>query len=577
MVALDINDTSKALAVSGGYVAVVGLVSYFLKEKLFMSEALLATVAGIIFGPRVLNWFNPQEWIGGSDVDLNHLTFQITRIVIGIQVLFTGIALPKAYLKKEWLSLTTLLGPIMLAAWFVTSLLIWGLIPGLTFLECLVIAACVTPTDPVLANSICKGRFAEKHVPAHVRNIIVAESGANDGLGFPFLYIGLYLMLIKTPDHPMHSVGGAIAEWIYNVILYQILLSVVIGAIIGFVARKILKFAEARSLIDHESFLSFGVALTFFTLGVVGILGSDDILCCFIVGNSFTWDDWFRVQTESHAFQDVIDQLLSSAIFLYIGAIMPWSSFGNFHDITVWRLVCLGLLVMLLRRLPWVIGLASFKMIPTLPTWRESAFAGFFGPIGVGAVFYNSIALEVIPVEGRENLRAVVTPVVYFLVLTSVVIHGITIPVGKGFQRARTSTLSRSQTTTAGIVSRLPPPVPLERENARFDEEARTRTPRTLSRSTSMGIESGTNVHFSPLDGGKQLSGSPLYQSHQSSTTGTSLQNQSRENLPRSSTVGSQGITETAWNEGNQVVIESEGGENVRVLNRRSHDAHGAE
>jgi NhaP-type Na+/H+ or K+/H+ antiporter len=66
------------------------------------------------------------------------------------------------------------------------------------------------------------------------------------------------------------------------------------------------------SLIDHESFLSFGVALTFFTLGVVGILGSDDILCCFIVGNSFTWDDWFPVQTQDHAFQDVIDKLLSS-------------------------------------------------------------------------------------------------------------------------------------------------------------------------------------------------------------------------------------------------------------------------
>jgi NhaP-type Na+/H+ or K+/H+ antiporter len=115
----------------------------------------------------------------------------------------------------------------------------------------------------------------------------------------------------------------------YNIVLYQICLSILIGAVIGYVARKILRFAEERryaatldpvflrsklirtSLIDHESFLSFGVALTFFTLGVVGILGSDDILCCFIVGNSFTWDDWFRVQTEDHAFQDVIDQLLS--------------------------------------------------------------------------------------------------------------------------------------------------------------------------------------------------------------------------------------------------------------------------
>ena len=74
------------------------------------------------------------------------------------------------------------------------------------------------------------------------------------------------------------------------------------------------KYLELKknSLIDHESFLAFGVALTFFTLGVVGILGSDDILCCFVVGNSFTWDDWFRVQSEDHSFQDVIDQLLNS-------------------------------------------------------------------------------------------------------------------------------------------------------------------------------------------------------------------------------------------------------------------------
>ena len=65
-------------------------------------------------------------------------------------------------------------------------------------------------------------------------------------------------------------------------------------------------------LIDHESFLAFGVALTFLILGVVGILGSDDILACFVAGNAFTWDDWFRLETEDHAFQDVIDQLLSS-------------------------------------------------------------------------------------------------------------------------------------------------------------------------------------------------------------------------------------------------------------------------
>ena len=170
MVALAINETSLALAVAGGYVVVVGLVSYFVKEKLFMceclakhkqcsidrfnaAEVLLATLAGIIFGPISLGWFNPEAW----STDVDYLTHQVCRIIIAIQVLFTGIALPKAYVRKEWMSLVVLLGPVMTTAWFVCSLLVWGLIPGLTFLESLVIGACITPTDPVLANSICKG------------------------------------------------------------------------------------------------------------------------------------------------------------------------------------------------------------------------------------------------------------------------------------------------------------------------------------------------------------------------------------------------------------------------------------
>jgi NhaP-type Na+/H+ or K+/H+ antiporter len=32
----------------------------------------------------------------------------------------------------------------------------------------------------------------------------------------------------------------------YNIVLYQICLSIVIGAVIGYVARKVLRFAEQR-------------------------------------------------------------------------------------------------------------------------------------------------------------------------------------------------------------------------------------------------------------------------------------------------------------------------------------------
>lgn len=39
-------------------------------------------------------------------------------------------------------------------------------------------------------------------------------------------------------------------------------------------------------------------------------------------------------------------------------------------------------------------------------------------------------------------------PVNYFLVLTSIIVHGITIPVGKGFHSVRTRTINNSATPT---------------------------------------------------------------------------------------------------------------------------------
>lgn len=111
-------------------------------------------------------------------------------------------------MKRHWRSLFFLLGPCMVWGWMISALLIWGLIPDLTFLASLVVAAGVTPTDPILAQAVIGGKFADKHVPAHIRHLLSAESGSNDGAAFPFLYIALYLLLDASPGH-------AVGEWFY--------------------------------------------------------------------------------------------------------------------------------------------------------------------------------------------------------------------------------------------------------------------------------------------------------------------------------------------------------------------------
>ncbi|KAI7906455.1 Sodium/hydrogen exchanger family-domain-containing protein [Cokeromyces recurvatus] len=392
-----LETVSIVAAVLGGFILLYGLCSLVIKEKLYLSEASIAIVCGILFGPICAKFIDIRKW-GDEDV----ITHEFCRFVIAIQVMAVGVALPKAYLKKQLTSILIMLGPVMIYMWLVSGLLVWAFIPGLNFLEALMIAACFTPTDPVLANSIVQGKFAEKHVPSHLRNIIVCESGANDGLGYPFLFLAIYLLQM--------NVGSAIGKWAYWTMAYNILLSIIIGFVAGYIARKLLKYAEQKKCIDKESFLVFAIALALFLIGIVGLIGSDDILACFIAGNSFTWDDWFRIETEKAYLME------------------PWSTFSNpALEITVWRLIVLAILVLILRRLPIVIAL--YKFIPAIRTWREAIFSGWFGPIGVGAIFYYTVAIEAIPEDGpNSHARSVLKPIIYFMVLASVIVHGITIP-----------------------------------------------------------------------------------------------------------------------------------------------------
>ncbi len=149
----------------------------------------------------------------------------------------------------------------------------------------------------VLSNSIVKGKFADKNIPRKLQQIIIAESGANDGLGYPFLFLALYI--VKHAKHGgTGGAGKAMEQWFVETWLYTIFLSVAYGALVGWIAKELLHFAEERKFVDRESFLVFALTLALFITGTCGMIGSDDVLACFVAGNAFTWDDWFRLETE---------------------------------------------------------------------------------------------------------------------------------------------------------------------------------------------------------------------------------------------------------------------------------------
>ncbi|KXG52664.1 Cation/H+ exchanger [Penicillium griseofulvum] len=417
-------------ATLGGFISLFGLVSYLCKEKFYLSEALISLLAGVLFSPHAANFIRPDDYALHSEENLEAITLHFTRLVLGVQLVLAGVQLPKRYLQIEWRSLGLLLGPGMAAMWMCSSLVTWAMVPNLKFLHALIIGACVTPTDPVLSNSIVKGKFADKHVPRELQRIIIAESGANDGLGYPFLFFAVYLVQYTGMASESYSggAGKAMALWFYETWVYTIILSVVYGTVVGWIARKLLHWAEEKRYVDRESFLVFAIALALFIVGTCGLIGTDDLLACFIAGNVFTQDDWFRLETMDDSLQPTIDMLLNLSVFMWFGAVCPWSSFLHNEVIPIHRLIFLGILILLVRRLPIVF--AMHKWIPQIELVSQAAFVGFFGPIGVGAIFYLSVCLEFlrkIQVNGEvsEDIKHIMETV------QVVVVHGLSVPIGK--------------------------------------------------------------------------------------------------------------------------------------------------
>jgi Na(+)/H(+) antiporter len=446
---LDIDRPHLAYMILGGFTGLFMLCSLFVKEKLYIGEATVATLCGIIFGPHAANLFNPHEW-----GNIDKITLECSRIVLVVQCFAVGVELPKAYMERHWKSVSLLLIPVMTYGWLITSLFIWWMVPPLNWLESLICASCVTATDPVLASSVVgKGKFA-KRVPKHLRDLLSAESGCNDGMAFPFIYLSFYIY------HYRPAVGEVWLNWFCITVLYECVLGAIFGFAVGYIARHAIKLAERRGLIDRESFLVFYFVLAVFCAGSGSLLGMDDLLIGFSCGVGFSNDGWFTEKTEESHVSNVIDLLLNLAYFVYFGSIIPWEDFNSpALGLTPWRLVVIALLVIFFRRIP--IMLLLKPIIPDVKTWREALFAGHFGPIGVGAIFAAILAraeLEndntqpdpenELPMPGSSNYYIVrlIWPITTFMVISSILVHGSSIAVFTLGKRINTLTLTLSYT-----------------------------------------------------------------------------------------------------------------------------------
>lgn len=407
------------------------LFSRFIRNYLHLSEPPLAVIFGILLGPAVLNIITPRSW--GMD---DKILQEITRVIVGIQCFAVGIELPKHYFYRHWKSVLYFLGPVMAFSWASTALFAYFIFKT-TVSAALIIGACLSPTDPVLAASVLsKSRFSDR-VPRRLKHLLSAESASNDGVSFPFLYIGIVALNYG-------KAGDAVKEWFLVTVLWQCVFGIVTGVILGTLANRLLRFSHRRNFISEPSWVVFYLLLAILSVGIGSTLGSDDFLVAFGAGVGFGHDGWFSKRSREVPFPTILDMLLNSSIFVFFGAIIPWDQFVPrpvTPNIGVWQLIIFLVLVLLFRRIPVVLTMKRF--IPDMRTYREALFCGHFGPMGVGALF---LAMEARgELEGgdgvpkglpdkptppfTDNTKAIylVWPVVCFVVLGSTIAHGLSV------------------------------------------------------------------------------------------------------------------------------------------------------
>ncbi len=400
------------LAIAATSVLLLGLASGYVKNRLWVSEPLIATLIGILAGPAVFG----LAVIELPEEQQTSFLLEFARITLAISIMGAALRLPPRWETEHWRVLLLVLGLGMPLMWVAGTLVSLAVL-GLPILYCLLLGAVLSPTDPVLADSIVTGKTAEQAVPDRMRHGITAESGANDGLAVLFVLLAVYL-LQSTP-------GEAASHWLWDVVLGKVVAGIALGLLMGWLAARAFLWVQDRPHAEHPSILTLALALSIAVVAIDQILDTAALLAVFVSGVVFNRTRSAHDTAYHENIQNAVARFFDIPIFILLGALLPWQSWQELG----WQGIAFAGAILLLRRMP-----AWLLMRPLFPSasFREAAFSGWFGPIGIAAIYY-SVELQHLDLVERSDM---IWHIVSLVVFGSVILHGISAtPMTKAFGR----------------------------------------------------------------------------------------------------------------------------------------------
>ena len=237
-------------------------------ERTRISGPMVFTIVGLIIGPLGLGWLQPELDNDGlrvlADITLALVLF-IDAANADLGVVKRSIRIPQRMLVFG-LPLTILLG-------FGVGLVLFD---QLSVFELAILATMLAATDAALGKAV----ITNKAVPARIREGLNVESGLNDGICVPILF--LFIALALGTD-----TGGSSVAFAIKLVAREVGIGLVVGLGMAAVGARVLKVCYERGWITEIWMQIPVVALALGSFAVAQSLHGSGYVAAFVGGLLF--------------------------------------------------------------------------------------------------------------------------------------------------------------------------------------------------------------------------------------------------------------------------------------------------
>jgi sodium/hydrogen antiporter len=394
---------AQALLLFGGLLAIVAALSGVMKGTV-LSASVLSVVLG--FGLAVAGVVHVEA--GDKAI------VELVELALILTLFSDGMFVERELLRQHWGPVARALVIAMPITMGLLGLAAKGLFPDLGWAEAFLLAAVLSPTDPVVTSAVVTSRL----VPSKVRHTLNLESGLNDGLALPFV---LFFLVLASPGG---DAGSEAAK-----LLGEAAVGAAIGVALGVFAGRLHHLLPGGGITArYEGIYAIGFALAAFGLSDATI--GNGLIAAFVCGIAMGASER-EVPDGFVEFAENSSAILQVLTFFVFGGLIYATGFHH----SVPPLVVFVVFALLVAR-PAAVMLSFVRTgIPR----SEKVFMAWFGPKGVASMLF---ALFVLKSDVASN--DLVFDIAAIVIICSIIAHGLTDTVGAKWLAERAG-LGRSE------------------------------------------------------------------------------------------------------------------------------------